>query len=147
MARWIGIDYGTKRVGIAVTDPLALISSPLKTITPSEVLPFLQDYTKDKEIAGIVIGLPKDLYNREDEITLLVKQFTRLVHRHLPHIPLYHHDERFTSILAQRSLLEAGVKKKKRQDKKLLDAISASLILRSFLELHGHGKSEPLTLE
>lgn len=145
MARWIGIDYGKKRVGIAVTDPLGLISSPLKTVAPKEVLPFLQTYTAHEQIAGIVIGMPYDLQNRAGEMVALVKQFTRLLHRYFPTIPLYHHDERFTSSLAQASLLESGVKKKKRQDKALLDAISASFILESFLQLHARGKSQSVS--
>ena len=142
MARWIGIDYGKKRVGIAVTDPLGLISSPLKTIAPREVIPFLQKYVAQEPIAGIVIGMPYDLQRRAGEMVALVKQLTRLLHCYFPSIPLYHHDERFTSVLAQASLLESGVKKKKRQDKALLDAISASFILESFLHLHARGKSQ-----
>lgn len=142
MARWIGIDYGKKRIGIASTDPLGLIAFPLKTLTSEEIIPFLKSYTIQENIAGIVIGLPLDLQNKENEITELVKKFTRLLQRHLPTLPFYHHDERFTSILAQRSLLESGLPKKKRQEKKRLDAISASLILTSFLELHKRGKSQ-----
>lgn len=147
MARFIGIDYGIKRVGIAVTDPLGLISAPLKTLMPDEVLPFLQKYTVQEHVAGITIGMPADLQGRHRETANLVKRFTRFLHRYLPTIPLYHHDERFTSVLAKASLLEAGIKKKKRekQKKDLLDAISASFILRSFLELHGRGRSQSVT--
>lgn len=145
MARFIGIDYGRKRTGIAVTDPLGLISSPLKTLMSYEVLSFLQNYTAREHIAGIIIGLPSDLQGRYGEMTLLVKGFTRLLNRYFPKTPLYHYDERFTSVLAKKSLLEAGTKKKQRRKKDLLDAISASLILSSFLELHGRGKSQSIT--
>ena len=145
MARFIGIDYGTVRIGVAVTDPLGLIAYPLKTVKANEILPFLQTYTAKERIEGIVIGMPFDLERRQTNMTNLVKRFTRLLHRIFPEIPLYHHDERFTSLLAQASILESGMKKKKRRDKKHLDAISASFILRSFLTLHKSGKSEPLS--
>lgn len=145
MARWIGIDYGKKRVGIAVTDPLGLISSPHKTLPPNEVIPFLRDYLAREGVEGIVIGMPRTLENEEGPTAQLVRQFTRLLHRYFPTIPLYHHDERFTTKLAEAALLEAGIKKKQRKDKNLLNAVSASLILRSFLECHARRKSEPVT--
>ncbi|MEM7362194.1 MAG: Holliday junction resolvase RuvX [Bacteroidota bacterium] len=145
MARWIGIDYGKRRVGIAVTDPLGLISSPHKTLTPNEVIPFLQDYLTHELVEGIVLGMPRTLENEEGPIAHLVKQFTRMLHRYFPTMPLYHHDERFTTKLAQVALREAGLKKKKRKDKDLLNAVSASFILRSFLELHARDKSQPVT--
>lgn len=144
MARFIGIDYGRARIGIAVTDPLGIISSPLKTISSDEVIPFLQEYTKKEPIEGIAIGMPRDLQHREGAMCLLVKRFTRLLNRYFPNIPLYHHDERFTSVIAHQTLIESCMKKKKRRNKRLLDAISASLILRSFLELHARGRSHPV---
>lgn len=146
MARWIGIDYGKKRVGIAVTDPLGLIAFPHEAIPPDKVISSLQKYLSEEQVQGIVIGMPRTLQNEEGPMVNLVKQFTRLLHRYFPDMPLYHHDERFTSKMAKDSLLDAGIKKQRRKDKSLINAISASFILRSFLELHACGKSERLTL-
>jgi len=144
MARWIGIDYGRKRIGVAATDPLGLIATPLKTFASNEIIPFLQDYISHEEIKGIVIGMPMTLENQPCALTPLVKQFTRLLHRYFPTLPLYHHDERFTSSMAKASLLESGISKKKRRDKARLDAISASFILMSFMELHARGQASPV---
>ena len=145
MARFVGIDYGKKRIGIAVTDPLRLICKPLKTVMHHEALPFLQSYIAQEDVGAIAIGMPLDLQGKHGEMAFLTKRFARLLHRHFPTIPLYYHDERFTSVIAQASLLETNIKKKQRQNKALLDAISASFILRSFLELYERGRSQRIT--
>ncbi len=146
MARWIGIDYGRQRIGMAVTDPLCLIATPFKTFASNEIIPFLQDYIAHEEVQGMVIGLPVTLENQPCALTPLVQQFTRQLHRYFPTLPLYHHDERFTSSMAKASLLERGIGKKKRRDKARLDAISASFILTSFMELHARGQAKPVSL-
>lgn len=136
MSRIIGLDYGTKRTGIAVTDPLRLIATPLKSIPSHQVLPFLKDYIACEEVGIIVVGWPLKLDGTLGSTALLVEQFIRLLARHFPTTPIRTYDERFTSLIAQRSLIERGVKKKKRRNS-AVDAISASLILTSFME-HQH---------
>ncbi len=133
MARIIGIDYGSKRIGIAVTDPMQLIASPLRTLPVQEVLPFLKKYIATEETEAIVVGLPLQLDGKLGKSGLRAQQFMRLLGRHFPTISIWAYDERFTSAIAQKSLILAGYKKKKRQEKGLLDSISATLILRSYI--------------
>ena len=133
MARIIGIDYGGKRVGIAVTDAMQLIASPLQTLPVQEVLSFLKKYMTNEPVETIVVGFPLQLDGNVGKSGLRVQQFMRLLKRHFPVINILGYDERFTSVIAKKSLLIAGYKKKKRQQKELLDSISATLILRSYL--------------
>ena len=139
----MGIDYGMRRVGFAVTDPLKLIATPLKTLEVHVALSFLHSYTTRESVDTIVVGWPRHLSGRICNMTLRVRQFVRLLRRHFPTLTIATHDERFTSTIAQRSLLEAGFKKKKRTDKGLLDQISATLILRSFLDTQKFHKAQP----
>lgn len=134
MARLIGLDYGKKRIGIAITDPLQLIASPLKTLKPEDILSFLQRYLEQEQVEGIVVGRPVDLQARATKTTYLVDQFVLTLKRCF-NVPVFTIDERFTSVISQASLLEGGFKKKTRRDKAVLDAISATFILRSFLSL------------
>lgn len=134
MARILGLDYGHKRVGIAVSDPMQLIACPLKTICTHEIVPFLQLYTNKENVEMMVVGWPLQLDGALGPATRLVAQFIRLLKRYFPHIPVVHYDERFTSILAEKSLKKKGFSKKQRQDKARLDMISATFILRSFME-------------
>lgn len=140
MARAMGIDYGMRRVGIAVTDPLRLIATPLKTVEGRAALDFLKGYITHESVDTIVVGWPLQLDGRICNMTLRVRQFIRLLKRHFPTITVTTHDERFTSTIAQQGLLEAGFKKKKRREKGLLDQMSAVLILRSFLASQDLGK-------
>ncbi len=133
MARLVGLDYGKKRTGIAITDPMQIISSPLKTIPSYTIIPFLQKYLTTETIEAIIIGWPLQLNGKEEIATRLVAQFIRILKRYFPHIPIIKYDERYTSVIAKKSLLQAGLKRKKRQEKGRLDAISASLILRSYM--------------
>ena len=134
MARLIALDYGKKRTGIAITDPLQLIATPLKTVPSYTLLSFLQSYLKKESVEAIIIGWPIDLQAKEVAFTRLVKQFMRLLKRYFAHLPIIPQDERFTSVLAKESIIQTSIPKKKRREKNLVHAISATFILRSFME-------------
>lgn len=133
MGRILGIDYGGRRVGLAVTDPLHLIATPLKTVNTPNILPFLQNYLAKEDVEAIVVGMPLHLNGAVCHMTRLVKAFIRMLKRYFPKVAIFDCDERLTSIMAQASRLEGCFRKKARQDKAALDAISATFILRSFL--------------
>lgn len=134
MGRIIGIDYGRKRTGLAVTDTLQLIATGLTTVPSGEVVGFLTEYSKKESIDLFVVGLPKQMNNEFSENMKYVQAFVTHLKRTIPFIPIEFYDERFTSVLAQRTMLEGGLKKKKRQNKALVDEISAVIILQSYLE-------------
>ena len=134
MGRIIAIDYGRKRVGIAATDPCRIIANGLDTVPANKVLEFLQDYTNREQVDLFVVGYPKELNNSDSECMRYIKPFVVALQRKFPHIPIEFHDERFTSVLAHKALLEGGAKKKLRQDKKIVDKISATIILQSYME-------------
>ncbi len=133
MARVLAIDYGKKRTGIAVTDPLRIIATPLETVLTQDLLPFLKAYTQREAVDEFVIGMPKTLKNEDSEIAPLVRKFVIVLKTTFPEKPVYEADERFTSSMAQRAMIEGGMKKKDRQVKGNVDKISATLILQSFL--------------
>lgn len=133
MGRILAFDYGTKRTGIAVTDPLQLIASGLKTVETSEILTFLKTYCNDEEVVLFVVGLPKQMNNLPSESEQFIKSFIRNLKRTFPEIPIKREDERFTSKMALQSMIDSGIKKKQRQNKAMVDEISATLILQSYL--------------
>tara|TARA_B100001093_G_scaffold111078_1_gene103467 strand:+ start:7844 stop:8254 length:411 start_codon:yes stop_codon:yes gene_type:complete len=133
MGRILAFDYGTKRTGIAVTDPLQLIASGLKTVETSEILTFLKAYCNDEEVVLFVVGLPKQMNNLPSESEQFIKSFIRNLKRTFPEIPIKREDERFTSKMALQSMIDSGIKKKQRQNKAMVDEISATLILQSYL--------------
>lgn len=134
MGRLMGIDYGQKRVGIAVTDPAQMIASGLTTVGSHEVFIFIQEYLTKEKVDAFIIGQPKKLNNEPSESAGFVKSFVTGLSRKFPGIAIKMVDERFTSKMAVRSMIEGGVKKKKRQDKGLVDSISAAIILQSYME-------------
>ena len=134
MGRIVAIDYGKKRVGIAVTDPCKIIANSLTTVKSHEVLQFLQDYCSKEKVYLFVVGHPKQLNNPDYESMTYINPFLVALKRKLPDIPIVMYDERFTSVLAHKALLEGGAKKKQRQDKAVIDAISATIILQSYME-------------
>ncbi|MGB0524081.1 MAG: Holliday junction resolvase RuvX [Flammeovirgaceae bacterium] len=135
MARVFAIDYGTKRVGLAVTDPLQLIASPLDTIHPLELMDFIKKYLEHEAVECFVLGWPKNLDNSDTEMIPHVKGFHRKLLKEFPHIPVHLVDERFTSKMALNSMIQAGSKKKDRRQKTgNLDKVSATIILQSYLE-------------
>lgn len=133
MGRILAFDYGTKRTGIAVTDPLQLIASGLKTVETSEILTFLKSYCTDEEVVLFVVGLPKQMNNLPSESEQFIKSFIRNLKRTFPEIPIKREDERFTSKMALQSMIDSGIKKKQRNNKAMVDEISATLILQSYL--------------
>lgn len=137
MARIIGIDYGTKRTGLATTDPLQIIASPLETVETPKVFDFLTNYFFTEEIERIIIGEPKKLDDSEAEIMPKIRLFVAELTRLFPEIPVEFQDERFTSADAKRIILACGIPKMKRRDKGLVDKISASIILKEWMEAQG----------
>ncbi len=133
MGRIIGIDYGKKRVGLAVTDPLKIFASPLITVNTQEFNSFIDNYTKTEQIDGFVVGYAVNMNNKPSESVNYIEPFIRKLKKRFPDIPVYLEDERFTSKIALKTMIDGGLKKKKRQDKKIIDKISASLILQSWL--------------
>ena len=133
MGRILAFDYGTKRTGIAVTDPLQLIASGLKTVETSEILTFLKTYCNDEEVVLFVVGLPRQMNNLPSESEQFIKSFIRNLKCTFPEIPIKREDERFTSKMALQSMIDLGIKKKQRQNKAMVDEISATLILQSYL--------------
>jgi putative Holliday junction resolvase len=134
MGRILGIDFGTKRIGLAVTDPLQIFASPLKTVRNHEFYDFINEYVKTESIEEFVIGYPVTLNNQASESVKYIKPFIKKLKKLFPEIPVTRVDERFTSGMALKTMIEGGVKKKERQNKAMVDKISASIILQSFLD-------------
>ncbi len=134
MSRIIGIDYGTKRVGIASTDPLQIIASPLTTLAPDKVIDYLKNFLGGDLVECFVIGDPLNLDDTPAQPAAQARQFAKKLQKQFPGIPIYWEDERYTSKMAARSMIEAGYKKKDRQKKENLDMISAAIILQSYLD-------------
>ena len=134
MGRILAIDYGRKRTGLAVTDPLQIIANGLCTIPGSEALIFLKDYIAREKVDLIVVGLPTQMNNEPSENMQHVQTFAARLHKSLPDIPIEYADERFTSVMAHQAMIDGGLRKKRRQDKALVDEISATIILQGYLE-------------
>ena len=130
----MAIDYGTKRIGIAVTDPLKMIASGLITVDSKEILKFLMDYVKKEEVECIVIGQPFNLDNTDSEMEKNIQTFLVNLIADFPAMKIERIDERFTSKIAHRAIIDAGIKKMDRRDKSLADKVSATIILQSYLE-------------
>jgi putative Holliday junction resolvase len=139
MGRILAIDYGTKRTGLAVTDPLRIIATALNTIETKNILEFLRDYIKKEEVDQIVLGLPKTLKNEDSETASAVRIFAGKLKESFPDHPVRFVDERFTSSMAKQAMIESGMKKKDRRNKHNVDKISATLILQTYmLMIEGH---------
>lgn len=134
MSRILSIDYGGKRTGIAVTDPLQIIATGLTTIDSKELVPFLKKYLLQEEVELIIIGLPKNWDESDTHGTPLVEAAIKKIQKEFPAMPLKTVDERYTSKMAKDAMLEMGLKKKDRRDKKLVDEISATIILQEYLQ-------------
>jgi putative Holliday junction resolvase len=134
MGRIIAIDYGKKRTGLAVTDPMQIIASPLETIPAAELEKYLIDYCGKEKVDEFVVGYPKQMNNKPSESVKYIDPFLRRLKKLFPDKPVHTADERFTSRMALRTMIDGGMKKKQRRDKSVIDRISASLILQSFLE-------------
>ena len=136
MGRVLAIDYGNKRVGIAVTDPLKLIATPLDTVHAKDILDFLKAYTQKEIVEAFVVGMPKNLDNNPTDVTSAVVGFVRKLKKELPGIPVHTVDERFTSKMAFQAMIDGGLKKKDRRNKETVDKVSATIILQSYLSQH-----------
>ena len=134
MGRIIGIDYGIKRIGLAVTDPLQIFASPLITVSPGEFDNFMEVYLKTEEVDAFVIGYPVKMNNQPSTSVTYINPFIKKLKKTYPEKHIYLADERFTSQMAIRTMIEGGLKKKDRQDKSIIDKISASIILQSYLD-------------
>jgi putative Holliday junction resolvase len=134
MGRLLAVDYGLKRTGIAVTDPLRIIASPLETVPTADLLTFLAGYVLKENVDEFVVGMPKTLLNKDSEIAPAVRKFVENLKLKFPEKPVHLADERFTSSMAMRAMIEGGMKKKDRQVKGNVDKISATIILQSFID-------------
>lgn len=134
MARILSIDYGKKRTGLAVTDPLRLIAGGLATVSTSELFNYLQDYIKKEQVEKVIIGKPLQTNGEPSENLNRVQQFVNRWKKAVPQIPIEYYDERFTSVLAHRAILDSGIGKKARQNKALVDEISATILLQDYME-------------
>lgn len=138
MPRILAIDYGTKRLGLAVTDPQGIIATPLDTVASHEIMNYLVNYISKEEVRCIVMGDPKTLHNKDSETSEHVHTFANALKKKFPAIPIHFVDERFTSLIAKNSLIESGQNKKTRRDKAVLDRVSATIILQTWLEQQQH---------
>lgn len=134
MPRILSIDYGKRRTGLAVTDPLKIIAGGLCTVETPQLLTFLQDYVSREPVERIIIGLPTQTNGQPSENQARVREFTGRLRKALPNILVEFYDERFTSVMAHHAMLESGISRKRRQDKALVDEISATIILQSYME-------------
>ncbi len=133
MGRLLAIDYGLKRVGLAVSDSLQIIANGLTTVKTDTLLDFLKEYTSQEKVVGFVVGYPTNLDDTPTDLTQAVEKLIQQLHKLFPDIPIHQVDERFTSKMAMQSLIQSGVKKKARRNKALLDEVSATLILQDFM--------------
>ena len=133
MARILSIDYGKKRTGLAVTDPLQIIAGGLATVATSELFDYLQAYIAREQVEMIVIGEPRQSNGEPSENLARVQQFVNRWRKAVPQVPIQFYDERFTSVLAHQAMIDGGLKKKARQNKGLVDEISATIILEDYL--------------
>ena len=133
MARIIAIDYGTKRSGIAVTDELQLIASGLTTVSTKELLSFLKKYLEEEKVEAMVLGEPKRMSGEASDVEVDIIRFRESITKIFPDLPIIRQDERFTSKMAFQTMIDSGIGKKKRQNKALVDQISATIILQDYL--------------
>ena len=138
MARILSIDYGKKRTGLAVTDPLQIIPNGLATVTTSTLFDYLKDYVSRETVERIIIGEPKQMNGEGSENLTRVQQFVARWKKNMPNIPIEYYDERFTSVLAHRAIIDSGISRKARQNKALVDEISATIILQSYLQMRSN---------
>ncbi|HWC52677.1 MAG TPA: Holliday junction resolvase RuvX [Chitinophagaceae bacterium] len=134
MGRILSIDYGLKRTGLAVTDPLKIIATGLTTVDTKELLSFLKNYFAKEEVELILIGEPKNLDDTDTHATPLVEKFVKELQKNFPSVPVKKVDERFTSKMASQAMIEMGMKKKQRRDKRLIDEIAATILLQEYLQ-------------
>ena len=134
MDRIIGIDYGRKRVGVAVSDPLGIFASPLDTVPAAKIIDYLKKYAENETVTRFVVGYPMNMDNTPSEAAADVDIFLKNMAKAFPSVPVSLEDERFTSVLAHRAMIDGGMKAKDRRDKNSVDKISAAIILQSYMD-------------
>lgn len=134
MDRIIGIDYGRKRIGLAVSDPLGIFASPLETVPYAKIIDYLKSYAEKETIVCFVVGMPLNMNGAPSEAAADIRAFLPLLKKHFPGIPVELEDERFTSVLAHKAMIDGGMKASRRRDKTEVDKISASIILQTYLD-------------
>lgn len=134
MGRLLAIDYGQKRVGVAVSDPLQITANGLDTVPTHMIMEFLKKYTSTEQVERFIVGSPKQNDNCDSSNMARVKSFVKQLEKAFPEIPISMVDERFTSVLAHRAMIDGGLHKKARQNKALVDKIAATIILQSYME-------------
>ena len=139
MGRLVAIDYGTKRVGIAVSDPLKMFAQGLTTVSSDKIFVFLKEYASKENIETFVVGWPKNLNNQPAQSMSFVEEFVRGLKKRFKEVPVELVDERFTSVMAEKAILAGGASKKQRQNKALVDEVSAAIILQSFMDSKNYG--------
>ena len=138
MPRILAIDYGLKRTGLAVTDPLQIIATGLTTVESKQLIPFLKDYFDKEQVERIIIGEPKNMDDSATHATPLVEKCIKELQKNFPHMPVTKVDERFTSKMASQAMIDMGLKKKQRRDKALVDEIAATILLQDYLKASGY---------
>lgn len=138
----IALDFGEKRTGIAATDPMQIIASGLTTLATTELIPFLKNYCIENKVDQCVIGLPKQMDNSPSQVEPKILAFIKKLSQAMPTLPIERYDERFTSKMAFQSMLDGGLKKEKRKNKGLVDKISATLLLQSYLDASLYSKNK-----
>ncbi len=134
MDRILGIDYGKKRTGVAVSDPLGIFATPLETVPSTDIVNYIKNYTQKERVSAVVVGYPLNMNNTPSEGARFVDQFLNLLKKHFPSLTVVLEDERFTSKMAFQAMIDGGVKKMERRDKSMVDKISAAIILQSYLD-------------
>ena len=134
MARILAIDFGTKRTRIAITDEMQIIASGLTTVVTKELIPFLKQYISEEKVELFVVGEPKQMNYEASDSEASIAKFLVQLEKAIPHVPVKRVDERFTSKMAFQTMIDSGLKKKQRKDKALIDEISATIILQSYLQ-------------
>ena len=134
MGRYLAIDYGKKRVGVAVSDPLKIIANGLTTVESNKIFDFLKLYFEKEDVELVIVGLPKQLNNEASENMPRVEEFVKKFKEKFPEKEVEYYDERFTSKMAQRTMIDGGLKKKQRMNKALVDEISATIIVKGYME-------------
>ena len=139
MDRIIGIDYGRKRTGVAVSDPLGIFASALDTVQSAKIIDYLKKYAEKENVVKFVVGYPVNMDNTPAEAARDVDVFLSLLKKNFPGVPVETEDERFTSVLAHRAMIDGGMKQKDRRDKASVDRISAAIILQSYMDRNSAG--------
>jgi putative Holliday junction resolvase len=134
MNRILGIDYGSARVGVAVSDPLGIFASPLETVPSAKIIDYIQTYARSEQIERFVVGYPLNLDGAPAQAAPDVDRFLKQLEKNFPEIPISLEDERFTSVLAHRAMIDGGMKKSDRRNKASVDRISAAIILQGYLD-------------